>query len=194
MAPMVKSSSLDSGGTALLLLDFHRVIVQSHERGPQAAHAASQALTQARARGFAVLFAVPHNRAGYPELPSGPPFDDVKANGLFCESGIADGMYATLAPRSDEAVVAKCRYSPFFANDLLHLLRMRGARTLVLCGIATSGVVLSAVRDAWDLDYRCIVLADACADNDAEVHRVLTEKILPKQANVTTVGDWIGQR
>jgi len=34
------------------------------------------------------------------------------------------------------------------------------------------------------------VLADACSDGDEEVHRVLTEKVFPRQAEVTTVADW----
>jgi len=51
--------------------------------------------------------------------------------------------------------------------------------------------VLSTLRQAADLDYRLTVLADACADPDAEVHRVLTEKVFPKQARVITVDEWI---
>jgi nicotinamidase-related amidase len=60
----------------------------------------------------------------------------------------------------------------------------------VLTGIATSGVVLSTLRQAADLDYRLIVLADACLDADPEVHRVLTEKVFPRQAEVRTVAEW----
>jgi nicotinamidase-related amidase len=66
------------------------------------------------------------------------------------------------------------------------LLRAADADTLILAGIATSGVVLSTLRQASDLDYRLTVLADACADADPEVHRVLTEKVFPRQALVTT--------
>jgi len=35
------------------------------------------------------------------------------------------------------------------------------------------------------------VPADACLDPDAEVHRVLTEKVFPIQADVVTADDWI---
>jgi len=183
----------DGHDVALLLMDFHNVVVESHgERGARATSAAGRALEHARQRGTGIFHVVPHYRPGYPELTDGPPFDDVKAADLFREPGLRDGIPAVLKPRTDEPVVAKFRYSPFYANDLLHMLRMRSARTLVLCGIATSGVVLSAVRDAWDLDYRIVVLADACADNDAEVHRILLERLLPKQATVTTVASWAG--
>jgi nicotinamidase-related amidase len=60
----------------------------------------------------------------------------------------------------------------------------------VLSGIATSGVVLSTLRQAADLDYRLVVLADACLDGDPEVHRVLTGKVFPRQADVRTVAEW----
>ena len=67
-----------------------------------------------------------------------------------------------------------------------------GADALVLAGIATSGVVLSTLRQAADLDYRLTVLSDGCLDSDPEVHRVLTAAVFPKQADVLTVGDWAG--
>jgi len=76
-------------------------------------------------------------------------------------------------------------------SDLEVLLRGLGAGTLVLAGIATSGVVLSTLRQAADLDYRLVVLADACLDADPEVHRVLTEKVFPRQADVLTVDEWV---
>jgi nicotinamidase-related amidase len=63
-------------------------------------------------------------------------------------------------------------------------LAARGIDTLVLAGVATSGVVLSTLRDAADRDYRLFVLSDVCADMDPEVHRVLMEKIFPRQADV----------
>ena len=54
----------------------------------------------------------------------------------------------------------------------------------------TSGVVLSTLRQAADLDYRLTVLTDACYDPDPEIHRVLTEKVFPRQADVITIDEW----
>jgi nicotinamidase-related amidase len=64
----------------------------------------------------------------------------------------------------------------------------------VLAGIATSGVVLSTIRQAADLDYELTVLEDGCADADPEVHRVLMEKVFPRQASVITAQEWISGR
>jgi nicotinamidase-related amidase len=52
-------------------------------------------------------------------------------------------------------------------------------------------VVLFTVRVAADLDYQITVLSDGCVDNDDEVHRVLTEKLFPRQATVLSTQEWI---
>ena len=70
------------------------------------------------------------------------------------------------------------------------VLRAQGIGHLVLAGIATSGVVLSTLRQAADLDYQLTVLADGCLDADPEVHRVLLEKVFPRQAEVASITDW----
>ncbi|BDH06505.1 isochorismatase family protein [Streptomyces seoulensis] len=79
----------------------------------------------------------------------------------------------------------------FTGSDLELVLRGGGIDHLVLTGLATSGVVLSTLRQAADLDHRLTVLADGCGDTDPEVHRVLTERVFPRQAEVTTVDAWI---
>jgi nicotinamidase-related amidase len=56
-----------------------------------------------------------------------------------------------------------------------------GVDTVILMGVATSGCVLSTIRWAFDINYKPYVLADACSDPDPEVHRVLTEKVYPRQ-------------
>ena len=70
------------------------------------------------------------------------------------------------------------------------MLRARDVTHLALGGISTSGVVLSTVRAAADKDYRLTVLEDLCLDADEEVHRVLTGKIFPRQAEVIPAADW----
>jgi nicotinamidase-related amidase len=89
-----------------------------------------------------------------------------------------------------EVVVTKKRVSAFTGSDLELVLRAREVTGLVLAGIATSGVVLSTLREAADRDYQLTVLEDLCLDADDEVHRVLTQKVFPRQAEVTVSTDW----
>lgn len=106
------------------------------------------------------------------------------------EDDEATAIHPALAPRPGDVVVTKRRVSAFAGSDLEVVLRAHGVDHLVLCGIATSGVVLSTLREAGDRDFALTVLHDACADADAEVHRVLLEKVFPRQADVVDVAAW----
>ena len=88
--------------------------------------------------------------------------------------------------------MVKHRISPFVDRDLETLLRANGIDTLVLAGVHTSGVVLSTIRHASDLDYRLVVVRDCCADPDAEVHAMLLNIVIAKQAAVVTTAEFAG--
>ena len=91
-------------------------------------------------------------------------------------------------------VITKRQVSAFTGSDLEVVLRGGDVQHLVLCGIATSGVVLSTLREAADKDYRLTVLSDLCFDPDPEVHRVLLEKVFVRQAEVVTSEQWLRGR
>ena len=100
-------------------------------------------------------------------------------------------IHPAVTPQSGDIVVTKSRVGPFSTTDLDAILKAKGIETLVLMGIRTSGVVLSTVRWAADVDYRLIVLSDCCADPDEEVQRVLMEKVLPRQVTVVTSQEFL---
>jgi nicotinamidase-related amidase len=177
----------------LLLMDFQHGVVESLG-APSVVDAADRAARAARAAGIPVMFVRVAFRPGYPEVAeSNATFSAVtsQAGDAYTQDHPVTQIHASLAPRDGEPVIVKRRVSAFSGSDLDVLLRAAGADTLVLAGLATSGVVLSTLRQAADLDYRLTVLTDACADRDEEVHRVLTEKVFPRQALVTTTDDWI---
>lgn len=99
--------------------------------------------------------------------------------------------HPVITPAASDIVVTKRRVSAFAGSDLEVVLRTLGVRHLVLTGIATSGVVLSTLREASDKDFQLTVLSDLCADRDEEVHRVLTTKVFPRQATVVTSPEWL---
>lgn len=153
----------------------------------------AQAILAARAAGIHVIFVAIGFRPGYPEVsPNNRSFAAIaQAGGRFTHGDPAAEIHPAVAPGPNDLRVTKWRVSAFAGSDLELLLRAKGIQHLVLTGIATSGVVLSTLRAAADMDYRLTVLRDACADADPEVHRVLLEKVFPRQADVVTVGDWV---
>jgi len=181
--------------TALLLMDFQNGIAgRLAEDGSDVIAHAQRALAAARAAEIPVVFVRVAFREGFPEVAArNRSFGAIALSSLAPHMGEgAEGtqIVADLAPLPGEPVVVKRRIGAF-ASDLDVVLRGLGATDLVLAGVSTSGVVLSTVRHAADHDFGLTVLADACADRDPEVHRVLLEKVLPRQADVVTVDEWV---
>jgi nicotinamidase-related amidase len=143
--------------------------------------------------GMKVIYVVVGFRPGYPEAsPRNKSFSAIRGTGRFIEASAGSEIHPAVAARPGDVVVTKHRVSAFAGTDLEMVLRANGIETLILTGIATSGVVLSTIRHAADADYRIIVVADCCADPDPEVHRVLIEKVFARPAIVTTAGAVIG--
>ncbi|HSS51314.1 MAG TPA: isochorismatase family cysteine hydrolase, partial [Thermoanaerobaculia bacterium] len=101
-------------------------------------------------------------------------------------------IHPALAPRPEDIVVTKHRVSAFSGTDLEMILRANEIDTLILFGIATSGVVLSTVLEASDSDYRLFVVQDCCADLDEELHGCLLTHLFPKRATVVSSSDLLG--
>jgi nicotinamidase-related amidase len=178
--------------TALLVMDVQRAIVERFADDDLLERIA-EAIAAARDRGIRVVYVRVAFRPGHPEISSrNRTFAAVRdADGLTDDEGTA--IHDAVAPLPGDVVVTKRRVSAFAGSDLDTVLRAGEITNLVLCGIATSGVVLSTVRAAADLDFELSVLHDACADGDPEVHRVLTEKVFPRQAAVLDVAAWSAQ-
>ena len=175
----------------LLIMDVQRGTVDRFPGDDGYLDRLSGAITAARAASVPVVYVVVGFRPGYPEVsPRNKTFTALAASGGLAEGSPDREIHPAVAPDPGDPVVTKRRVSAFTGSDLDVLLRGLGADTLVLTGIATSGVVLSTLRQAADLDYRLVVLSDGCLDGDPEVHRVLTEKVFPRQAEVITTAEW----
>jgi nicotinamidase-related amidase len=184
---------IDASKTALLIMDYQNGIIPMAPNPEELLAGARQAIDLIRSHdgtiGYVrVGFADPSEIGG----AMGKRVGGAAALEHFHADHANTQIHADVAPQAGDIVVRKNRVGPFGSTDLHEQLQARGIDTLVLAGISTSGVVLSTVRDAHDRDYRLIVLADLCADRDAEVHEVLTGKVFPGQAEVINAGELPG--
>ncbi len=149
----------------------------------------ANAIEIARDVGAPVIYVRVAFRPDHPEVsPHNKMFAVVSGTNSLLEED--SGIHPAVAPRPGDPIVTKRRVSAFSGSDLEIILRAQGISALTLCGVTTSGVVLSTVRQAADMDFELTVLADACADWDGDVHRLLVDKVFPRQANVIEVADW----
>lgn len=179
--------------TALLIMDVQNSIVERFAEGsPDYLSTLAAAATAARAAGVPVVYVRVAFRPGAPEISANnKTFAAIAANRAMAIDDTATAVHEAVAPQPGDIVVTKKRVSAFAGSDLDLVLRSLEVRSLVLAGIATSGVVLSTVRQAADLDFQLTVLRDGCLDADPEVHRVLLDKVFPRQAAVVTTAEWI---
>lgn len=181
--------------TALLVMDCQRMLVDRYTAdSAKYLDAAAEVIGKSRAAGVKIIYVTVGFRPGYPEVSdNNMMFAGVRGTGGFIRGQPDFDIPAQIAPSAADVVIEKHRVSSFEGTDLAMVLRAGRIQTLVLFGIATSGVVLSTTRQASDLDYRLLVLRDLCADKDSEVHRVLLEKILPSQASVVSSNEFLAQ-
>lgn len=185
---MADTLALDTRRTALLIMDFQAGIVSGvTDEYPHLLDNTASVLAAARDAGLLVIYIVVGFHEGYPEVsPRNKTFADIRASGRLLVGDPEVAVHERVAPRPGDLTLTKHRVGAFSTTPLDTILRAQGVATLILCGIATSGVTLSTVRAAADLDYRLVVVEDCCADRDAEVHRILMQKVFPRQASVVT--------
>jgi nicotinamidase-related amidase len=191
---MDMSINIESARTALLVMDLQQNIVKRFADGAAGViERAAELIAAARRARIPVIYVVVGFRPGYPEVsPRNKLFATLAQSGLFVASTPGDDIVPELRPETEDIIVTKHRVGAFAGTDLDMILRARGIDTLLVTGLATSGVVLSTVRYGADADYRLVVVADCCADADDEVHRVLTGKVLVRQAEVVAAADLVG--
>ena len=177
---------------ALLVMDVQAGIVTRFAQTGDLLERINTAITAARVAQIPVIYVVVAFRPGYPEIsPRNKSFSAIKQQQSSLQAAMtATEIHPAIAPQPTDIVVTKRRVSAFSGSDLEVVLRAQGISHLALCGIATSGVVLSTLREAADKDYQLTVLSDCCVDGDEEVQRVLLSKVFPRQADVVTAEAW----
>jgi nicotinamidase-related amidase len=192
---MANALSFYPAHTALLGMDCQTGVVSIYAKPPGPfIERCSSVLRGARKAGMPVIHVKVGFRPGLPEVTMrNRLFASIKSSPqrqkLF--EGAAGAIHPSLGPEPDDIVVAKHRISAFPGSDLQMILRAKEVDTLVLFGVATSGVVLSTMLEACDADYRMIVIADCCADTDADLHRVLIERLFPLRGEVATAAEFL---
>src|SRR6266478_5875203 len=173
---------LDTAHTSLVIIDMQRDFLEPGGFGAVLGNDVSllrrtiaptrRLLEAARRAGLTII----HTREGHrPDLADLPP--SKKARGRLT-AGIGDpgpmgrilvrgeeghDIVKELYPEPGEPVVDKPGKGAFFATDLDGILKHRGIRHLVVCGVTTEVCVNTTVREANDRGYDCLVLEDCVA-------------------------------
>jgi nicotinamidase-related amidase len=183
---------MENNKSALLVMDMQMgILPRLPQQGAELIKKLADTITTARQNNILIIFIRVGFQKGLPEVsPANKTFSAFKErlNGPNLDTFMQ--IPSELGINDDDIVVNKKRVSAFSGSDLEMILRANSISQLILTGIATSGVVLSTLREAFDKDYQLTILSDGCADADEETHQFLTHKLFPKQSEVITIEDW----
>jgi nicotinamidase-related amidase len=188
-------TSLDPIHSALLSMDLQSGVVSIYAPNNEELVARAGAVLQhGRRAGLTVIHVKVGFRPGLPEIhPRNMLLGGIKASlkhqQLF--EGTSGSIHAAVAPEDGDIVITKSRVNAFAGTDLELVLRATDINTLVLFGIATSGVVLSTTLHAADADFRLFIINDCCADLDDTVHSCLMDKVFPRHATVLSSDEFL---
>ena len=87
---------------------------------------------------------------------------------------IAEGDWRYACPRANV----------FHGTTLHQDLQAKGIKTLVMAGIATSGVLFSSVGWSSDADYKIYIVRDCCFDPDTVAHDALFRTSFATRATI----------
>jgi nicotinamidase-related amidase len=134
----------DNQHAALLVMDVQVGIVERQNDSAAYLARLERTIDAAHTAGVAVIHVRVAFREGVPEVsPNNRSFSALTKTRTFSESDPATQIHPDVAPKDGDVVVIKRRVSAFTGSDLEVVLRARQMDSLVLTGIATSGVVLS---------------------------------------------------
>jgi len=186
----------DPATTALVMIDFQRDFVYpggfgealGNDTSPllDALPPAERVLKACREAGIFVI----HTREGHrPDLSDLPPAKKVRGHGKITIGDVGPmgrilvrgerghDIVEEVYPIDGEPVVDKPGKGAFYATDLDAILKMRGIKQLVVCGVTTEVCVHTTVREANDRGYDAVVLADCTGSYFPEFQRVALEMI-----------------
>jgi nicotinamidase-related amidase len=191
---MSSQPTVDPARTAVLCMDYQAGIVSRYVRDQDLLPRVASVLKHARASRLPIIYIQVGFRPNFPEIsPRNAAFNALKGTPQFEQLFLGPGsaIHSAIAPEDNDIVITKHRTSAFAGTDLEMILRAKDIDTLILFGLATSGVVLSTIRHAADADYRLIVIKDCCGDADPEVHACLMDKVFPRQATIVSASDFL---
>jgi len=185
--------SYKAANTALLLMDYHNMLVGLGGEHSKAALAQGKKMSEWAAKnGVLIVHCLIDLKATPRSTFKGKEMINMFKGMLADNPGAADEHPEIGGAGEHEVTVMRLpgHISVLKSPGLGPLLEERGIKSLVLCGIATSGCVLSTARSAGDEDYVVTVIEDACWDPVEGVHDMLKEHVFPGQVHVATAEEF----
>ena len=202
---------IDPSKTAMIVVDMENdfvapgapMEVETHAGRAMLPHL-QRALACCREHGIPVIYTTHAHRAGGCDLGLLAHVPPIARGDALVDGTPGVAIFPEVAPRDDEIVITKHRFSAFYGTDLEIILRGLGVTTVVITGVTTENCCHATARDAYFRDFQVVFLADATANNDypdlgygsmsaEEIHRATLVILARDTADVITTETFIAR-
>lgn len=187
----------DASQTALVLMDFQNFIVgMCGDIGKEALAKAKIMRDWALERKIMVLHSVVDAQARPPEIVKGRERLNKMLDSLSNDpNAVEEAEEVAFSQRDREYVSLKWpgHVSGLKAKGAQDILKEHGIKSLILCGLSTSGCVLRTAIPSTDDGFVVSIIEDACADPTPGLHDTLMKNVLHSRAHVATAEEFISQ-
>jgi biuret amidohydrolase len=201
---------IEPARTAMIVVDMENDFVapgapMETPAGQQMLPTLKRALAFCRQRGIRIIYTTHAHRRDGCDMGL---FDDLWPP-IASRAGLVDGesgieIYPEIAPRGNDIVIKKHRYSAFYGTDLEIVLRGLGVDTVIITGVTTENCCHATARDAMFRDYKVVFLSDATGTFDypdvgqggmsaSEVHRATLVILSVSTADVMTTQEFMAR-
>ena len=193
-------NQLDTKKTGLLFFDllnvyYHGAPEETHRRMKPVVDNAVRLMDGARKASIPIFYAMANHRKDGQIRSLIVTDTDMRLrpwpNGVCNPSvhGATEGSWEQkvideIAPRPEDTIIPKYRWSTFHQTYFDLALRSRGIDTIIVSGGAVDVGVASTVYAARDLDYNVIVVRDACSNSHEDSMAAFMNTVFPRMARV----------
>jgi ureidoacrylate peracid hydrolase len=166
-----KVERIDPSSTALIVVDMQNDFVApgaplETSAGRDMLPNLQRALACCREVGIPIIYTAHVFRAGGCDMGLLAHVPSIARGEALLDGSPGAAIFPAIAPRDDEIVITKHRFSAFFGTDLEMILGGLGVNTVVITGVTTENCCHATARDAYFRDFQVVFLADATATSD----------------------------
>jgi nicotinamidase-related amidase len=195
-------NQIDNKKTALLFFDmlnvyYHGATEETKKRMKPVVDNAVRVMNGARKAAIPIFYAMANHRSdgeirylavtdtdmGLRPWPNGECNPTVHG---ATEGSWEQRVIEEIAPRPEDYIIPKYRWSTFHQTYFDLALRRKGIDTIVISGGAVDVGVASTVYSARDHDYNIIVARDACSNSHEDSMKAFMDTVFPRMARVRT--------
>lgn len=147
--------------TALIIIDMQKGFIPLVPGSEKLIPAVHKLIELGRSRDWKIIFIERrHDKTGVDAEKFRQHFF-TEGNGITVRDSPEMEMPEEIAPRLDDLVVYKTRFSAFFATNLDLILRRLGCSRVIICGIQYPNCIRATAVDALAMDYDVVICTDA---------------------------------